>query len=163
MLEFELQDRPATLLAYKPGTEKFGGTEIPKTELVISCLLDADVLAFFEPTLESFLFNKNSIVDLAGDTMPLRDPHMVYPLKRDEAMTGATVLISYGIGDPMRLADSNVNTFLLTPMAGGRVAVDFHVDCKPTEAQAGKFYVLQKQPITITVEPPELKQMKAAA
>lgn len=160
MLDFALENKPATLEDFKPRTEKFGGSKQPATDLLISCPLDADILAVFEPTLKSFLFSEDGL-DLAGG-MPLRDANAVYPLERAEEMTGAEVKIGYGLGE-MIFQDAKVNQFRLTPMPGGAVVVGFRVQCKPSEQQAGKLYLLQEQPITITVEPMELPVLKAAA
>lgn len=163
MLELELEKQTANLVDFDPKTKKFGGGKVPYAVLAVSCTLSADVLANFSPTLKAMLFDEKGPKDLAGDTMPLRDPHMVYPLDRDEEMTGATVMIDVGIGDPMRFADVVVKDFQLTPLPGGFVVVAFKVHCEPNEAQVGKLYMMQEQPITITLEPMELPKMQDAA
>lgn len=162
MLEFELEGATATLENFNPRVEKAGPEKVPAADLKISCARSADVLAHFEPTLKAFLFNDKGPRDLA-DGLPLRDPHMVFPLARDEEMTGATVKIDFGIGEPMVFADAKVNQFRLTPQEGGSVIVGFRVQCKPNELQAGKLYTMQEKGITISVEPAELPEMEDAA
>lgn len=163
MLDFELSDAIATLEGFKSKPEKFGGTKIPAAELTISCNLDADVLAFFSPTLRAHLFDTEGPKDLAGG-MAVRYAHLDYPLGLDNEMSGATVSIGYGIGEPMRFADATLNQFGITPMNGGAVVVFFRVQCKPTEQQAGRLHMLNEQPITITVEPMDVGgELKDAA
>lgn len=163
MLELELEDKPAILEAFKSKPEKMGGTKIPAAELMVSCSLDADVLAFFSPTLREHLFDTEGSKDLLGDVAQVRYPHLDYPLGLDNEMSGATVSIGYGIGSPMRFTEARLNQFGITPMNGGAVVVFFRVQCKPTEQQAGRLHMLNEQPITITIEPMELPTMKAAA
>jgi hypothetical protein len=161
MLSLELTAVPATLENFNSRTEKIGPDKVPAADLKFSCPQSADVLAFFSPTLKAWLFDEKSI-DLAGG-MALRDSHMIYPLARDEEMTGATVTLDYGVGDKMVFADAEINQFRLDPMNGGMVIVGFRVQCKPTEQQAGRLYMLQEKPVTITITPAELPKMKEAA
>lgn len=162
---FELTEAAATLSNLNTRTEKQGKGKptVPACDLRLSADLTPDVLAFFEPTLKAHLFNQNA-VDLAGDAMQLRDPHMIYPLKRDESMKGATVLIHYGVDKPMEFEEANVKDFAITPKNGGTVRVEFTVQCKPdAHKQLPHLYILQSQAVTVTVRPPELAEMKAAA
>lgn len=161
MLDFALSKATATLENFNTRTEKSGPDKVPAADLKISCVRSADILAHFSPTLKAMLFNEDGPRDLA-EGMQLRDPHMVYPLARDEEMTGATVSIDYGVSKPMEFADAKVNQFRITPMEGGSVIVGFRVQCKPDEKQAGKLYMLQEQGITLTIVPAALPEMKAA-
>jgi hypothetical protein len=162
MFEFELTAVPGTLENLNPRIEKEGKEKKPAADLRLSVSQSADILAHFSPSLKAFLFNENGPRDLA-DGLPLRDPHMEYPLGRDEEMVGATVKLEYGVGEPMVFADAKVNQFKITPMAGGSAIVGFRVQCRPTEIQIGKLYLLQEQAVTLTVEPPEQKKLADAA
>lgn len=162
MLDFKLTNAAATLENFNTRTEKSGPDKVPAADLKISVVQGADVLGLFSPKLKEMLFDEKGPRDLA-DGMPLRDPHMVYPLARDEEMTGAEVAIEFGVGKAMVFADAKVNTFRLTPMEGGSVIVGFRVQCRPDEKQAGKLYMLQEQGITISVTPAKLPEMKDAA
>jgi hypothetical protein len=104
MLELELDKVVATLVNFNPRAEKNGKERVPAADLSIRVARDADVLAYFAPTLKSMIFDHAGPRDLA-EGMPLRDKHMVYPLKRDEEMTGATVTIDYGVKETIELAD----------------------------------------------------------
>jgi hypothetical protein len=90
--------------------------------------------------------------DLA-QTVPLRDSHMVFPHGRDEELVGAIVTVAYGVGSPMRFADARVNQFKLTPHPGGVVIIQCRVQCRPSEQQIGKLYLLQSRAVTLTIEP----------
>jgi hypothetical protein len=162
MLRLELDKVTATLQSFNPYTEKSGPDDVPAASLRISAALTPDVLAFFEPTLKSRLFNLDGPRDLA-DGLPVRDPHMVYPLKRDEEMVNAKVSIEYGVNKPVALDDVKIKDFHITPNEGGTVILAFTVLCKPdAEHQVPKLYKLQRQGITISVEPAELAEMQAA-
>lgn len=160
MFNLELEGVSATLENFNTRTEKVGDNKVPAADLKISCPRDAGVLVYFSPTLRSMLFDEKGPKDLA-DGVELRDPHMVYPLQRDEELVGAEVDIDFGIGQPMKFTDCKVNGFRLTPYAGGSVIVGFRVQCRPDEKQAGKLYTLQEQGITITVRPPQQQEMAA--
>jgi hypothetical protein len=162
MLQLELQKATATFENFNPRVEKDGPDKVPAADLKISAPQPADVLAHFSPTLKAFYFDEKGPRDLA-EGMPLRDPHAVYPHARDEEMTGATVTIDFGVGEPMVFQDAKINTFRLTPMAGGSVIVSFRVQCRPDERQAGKLYLLQETGITISVEPAELPELNRNA
>ena len=158
MLSLELSKASATLESVNLRTEKCGPDKVPAADLKISAAQSADVLAHFSPTLKSFLFNTEGTLDLAGG-MALRDPHLGYPLSRDEEMTGATVEIGYGPGEPMAFEGAKVNAFKLTPMEGGSVIVGFRVQCRPTPEQVAKLYTLQETGIELSLEPAELPTM----
>jgi hypothetical protein len=162
MLQLELSKATATLEKVNLRTEKSGPDKVPAADLKLSCPQDAGVLAHFSPTLRSFLFGEAGPKDLA-DGVRLRDPHMQYPLARDEEMTGVTLHVGFGPGKPMKLEDCKVNAFKLTPMDGGRVIVGFRVQCRPTPEQVAKLYQLQETGVEITLEPAELPEMGKAA
>ena len=161
MLQFELTAANATLEEFKPKMKKDEGGKIPCAELVFSVPLDAEVLAFFSPKLRDFIFNEDSL-DLAGG-MPLRDPYMSLPMHREEEMGGADVKVGFGLKQVLAFESVSLDEFSLTPMAGSVVIVKFRVKCQPTESQAGALYMLQEQPITLTVSPPDSESMLEAA
>ena len=160
MLQLDLNNVTATLEGINLRTEKIGPDKVPAADLKISVPTDADVLAHFSPTLKGFLFETS--IDLAGDVLSVRDPHMGYPLSRDEEMSGATVTIGYGVTQPMRFEDARLNAFKVTPMEGGSVVLGIRVQCRPSPEQVGNLYQLQETGITLTIEPAELPEMKAA-
>ena len=161
MLRLELSKVTATLENLNLRMEKSGEGKVPAADLKISAAQSADVLANFSPTLKSFLFHTDGTLDLAGG-MALRDPHLQFPIGRDEEMTGATVKIGFGVGEPMKFEDAKVNTFKLTPMDGGSVIVGFRVQCRPTPEQVAKLYTLQETGIELSLTPAELPAMKDA-
>lgn len=162
MLELELDKVTATLENINLRTEKAGPDKVPAADLKITCARSADVLAHFSPSLRGFLFDENGPKDLA-DGVQVRDPHLGYPLSRDEEMTGSTVQIGYGVDSPMRFEDAKVNAFKITPIDGGSVILGFRIQCRPTPEQVGKLYQLQETGIELTLEPMELPAMKDAA
>jgi hypothetical protein len=163
---FELSKAVATLVNLNTRVEKAGAggkDKTPACDLRISTAQSPDVLAFFEPTLKQHLFNDAGPRDLA-DGLPLRDPHLVYPLKRDEEMTGARVSIDYGVSETIDLEDCKLKDFAITPMQGGTVIVAFTVQCKPDAFKDLPYlYQLQEQGITLSVTPAELPTMAEAA
>lgn len=161
MLQLEFTKVTATLENLNCRTEKIGPDKVPAADLKVSLSGSADVLAFFSPTLKALLFD--AAQDLAGETMRLRDSHMVYPLQRDEEMSGASVMIDFGLGDPMTFPDAKVNQFRITPVDGGSVTLGFRVQCKPDEKQIGVLYTMQERGITFTLTPAELPTMAEAA
>lgn len=163
MLRLALTAATATLVNFNPSTEKSGQDDIPFSALRISVAMGAEVLNYFAPGLKDFLFNEHAPRDLA-EGLALRDPHMVFPLKRDEEMDNVFVSIDYGVDKPIALPESKLKDFQLTPNAGGTVVVAFTVICKPdAEKHVPKLYVLQRRGITITVTPAELATMAEAA
>lgn len=158
MLRLELSAVTATLESVNLRTEKHGPDKVPAADLKISAAQSADVLANFSPTLKNFLFHTEGTLDLAGG-FALRDAHLVYPIARDEEMTGATVKIGFGVGEPMAFDDAKVNAFKLTPMDGGSVIVGFRVQCRPTPEQVAKLYTLQETGIELSLVPAELPTM----
>src|SRR5574343_65612 len=131
MLSLELSKVNATLENVNLRVEKAGQDKVPAADPKISVPESADVLAHFSPTLKAFLFDEEGPKDLA-EGMRLRDPHLGYPLSRDEEMTGATVKIG------------------------------FRVQCRPTPEQVAKLYQLQESGVEFTLEPMPLPAMKAA-
>lgn len=162
MLALELTEARAILEKFKPDVKKGADGKVPCAELTISCPCDnPGVLAFFSPDLREILFSAEA-ADLAGGPQ-LRDPDMVFPIQRAEEMGGATFQIHLGIGEPVTFEDSAIGNFLISPVSGGAVILAFRVKCQPTEKQAGQLYMLQEQPITISVSPSELATMPEAA
>lgn len=155
MFQFTLTNAPATLENFNPHTEQNGPEKVPATDLTIKVVCSAEQLKYFEASLDSMLFDMTAPRDLA-DGMPLRDPHMVYPLHRDEEMTGAVAKIGWGVGDPMQFGEAKLNKFKLEPMAGGSVIIIFHLHIKPDMTQAGQLYMLQARVIDLSIVPPEL-------
>jgi hypothetical protein len=161
MLRLEFTNQTGTFEHFNPRTEKDGQDKVPAADLKISCPMPPDVLAHFRPDLKHTLFVVDK--DLAGEVLRVRDPHIQYPIARDEEMTGATVSIDFGIGDPMVFDDAKVNSFRITPSDGGTVYLQFRVQCRPTQDEGGKLYWLQEKGITFSLEPGELPEVAKAA
>lgn len=158
MLQLKFKGATATLENVNLRTEKSGQDKIPAIDLKITCAQGADVLSNFTPTLKALLFDENGPKDLAGG-VSIRDPHLGYPLVRDEEMTGATVTIGYGVGAPMVFQDAKVNSFRLTPHDGGTVIIGFRVQARASKEQVGNLYEMQETGIEFTLEPAELPTM----
>lgn len=158
LLALQLSAAPAVFSNFNTRTEKSGPDEVPAADLEFTVNQSADVLAFFSPTLKSYLFDEKSL-DLA-EGMALRYPNLHYPLSFDREMTGATVKIETGVGKPMEFADVKVNKIRITPMTGGAVQLQIRVQCKPDEKQAGRLYMMQgSKTITLSIDPAELATM----
>ena len=159
MLALEIVSPSATLESLNLRTEKCGPDKVPAADMKISFPTSADVLAHFHPDLKNSMFTTGP-KDLLGDTgLAVRDNHMQFPIGRDEEMTGATVKIGYGVGEPMVFQEAKVNSFRLTPQDGGSVVVAFRVQCRPSPEQVAKLYTLQETGVELTLEPCELKTL----
>lgn len=171
MLELKLDKIDAMYTHFNGRTEREGDKDIPAADLKVTAYLPATVLEQFRTGLKDMLFKHDTLEgtlfagdeDVAKQGLVVRDPHMVYPLERDEEMTGATVSIDFGIGDPMVFGGVKVNSFKLTPRDGGSVVVDFRVQCRPDQDQGGKLYWLQKRSITFSLTPMEPPKLAEAA
>jgi hypothetical protein len=163
MLQLEIDERDAIILQFNPGMKalKGAGVRQPVTVLRMTVTLDADVLAFFEPTLKDHYFVHGAVDLIEG--LVLRDRNEVFPHERNEEMSGAKVRLGTGLGPAMEFPDADLSKFKLSPADGGMVVIVFDVEIKPDETQAGRLYMLQEQKVVLTVEPRELPEMKAAA
>lgn len=157
MLRLELEKTNGVLLSFKPDIDDAG----PIGTIKITTVQEADALAFFEPTLKAFYFNKDGPRDIA-DGLPLRDPHAVYPHKRDETMGGCILKVGFGLGE-MVFASAELDDFHLTPKAGGMVVIEFRAKIRYDEIKAGKLCMLLDKTFELSIEPVELKEMKNAA
>lgn len=153
LIELEFDGVEAVLASLNTRTEKSGSDDIPAADINIECVRDADVLAFFSPTLKADFFSDQSL-DLAG-AVSLRHPELEGPLKLDGEMSGASVQVHTGIGDAMELEACTVHKFKFTPFEGGMVALQFQISWQARGAQVARLYEQQKQKITLTIEPME--------
>lgn len=162
MLQLELTKASAVLENFNPRTEKNGPDRVPATTLRFTSAQGADVLAHFSPTLRDAMFVEDS--DLAGATLRVRDPHTIWPMRRDESMTGATVEIAYGVGKPIALTECEIKDFSLTPNDGGTVQLSFNVNCKPdADKDIPKLYKMMAQACELTLIPVELPELGGEA
>lgn len=162
MLRLTLDKAKAFLQSLNLRVEKHGEANVPAADLDLSIPRSADVLAEFAPTLKAFIFDENGPRDLA-EGIPIRDKHFRYPLHRDEEMTGATVRVAYGVGEPMVFADAKVSKFRITPHEGGAVVIECRVQCRPAPEDVAKLYGLQQAEIEVSLEPAELPKMAEAS
>lgn len=160
-MQFELEKQNATLENFAPRQETRGSDKSPAADLKLSVNMPNDVLAQFAPSLRSALYWKAGVNDLANVTHEapnLRHPKMS-GFKWSDEVVGACVTISHGIGGPSDLTfeGCKVGSFRVEPQEGGTVLIDFRVQCKPDEHQAGKLYLLQGTAVELTVTPPAVE------
>jgi hypothetical protein len=163
MLQLEIEDTDAVLQKFKPDMEKLKGSSVkkPVAVLTLSMTLEADALAFFEPTLKDRYFVTGAYDLIEG--LVLRDRNDVFPHDRNEQMFGARVKLGTGLGPAMEFAESSIDGFKLSPVDGGFVVLVCDVKVEPDETQAGRLYMLQEQKVVLTIEPRELPEMRHAA
>ena len=162
MFSLELNAATATLEKFVSRKETHGAERRCAATLKMSTAQSADVLAHFHPDLKDKMFKVGS-PDLLGDrAMVKRDPNCVYPEARDEEMFGAEMRIAYGVGPALVFPDCALTDFRLTPMDGGTVVIVFNVHTICDEVMGGKLHVLNEEGITLTIEPAELPEIKAA-
>lgn len=159
MLRLELKAAKATLEVLTTRTEKNGQDDVPASTLKFSVPRTAEVLDFFGPTLKGDIFDFNGPKDLASG-VSIKNAHLNWPQGTDQEMTGAEVSVSFGIGEPMKLADCQAKGFKWTPHDGGIVILEFSVNCKPDAwKDIPRLYLQQKREVDISLTPAELPTM----
>lgn len=162
MFQFDVKNTKAMIEGFDPDTKKeASGGLVPIAKLKLSMRLQSESLKFLGGELEEHYFNPDATCDLAMG-LQLRDSNEVFPHKRGETMAGATAQIDYGLGT-MHFVDAIVQDVTIHPMAGGMVIWRFTLEVRPDEVQAGKIFFLQKQEVTVGIQPAELKQLGLAA
>ncbi len=163
MLQLKLQGVNAVLENKNDRTEKHGDIDEPALTLKFSAALPATtLLPSFSPDLFAQMFTKTQ--DLGGDVLAIRDTHIVYPMKRTEEMSGATLEIDSSVDPekPMKITGCTIDGFSLEPMEGGTVILKFNVGFVGHGEHSQWLYEHQKQEMVIKITPAELPDMGAA-
>lgn len=140
--------------------------ENPGVKLTIGEInLPADALAHFDGALRSFLFDRVPAKqgELNGmETEKLtRAGTRVGTLKWKETFAGHTLVIERGTGgrSNLNLADCEISGIRLTPKDGGSCTMKANFEAGDASEQLfGKLAKLKSCEITITLQPPEVKQ-----
>ena len=163
LLSLTLTKAPAKLRNLNTRTEKQGKKVfVPAADLKFELNSAAAILDAFSPTLLNQFFDSAQTLDLAGG-MALRENNIVYPVSHSGEMNECEIVISNGVAAVMTLKDAKVNSFKITPIKGGSVKLEFRVQCRPDEAQAGRLYMLQESDIELSITPPTLADIEKAA
>jgi hypothetical protein len=158
MLRLELTNVPAFLANFNPRAEKNGEETRPAADLALQVNIAAsDVLPYFAPTLNHFLFDEKGTRDLA-DGLPRRFTALP-SIHWDDEMTGATFSLHHGVGKPIVFEDAKVNKFVIEPVDGGSIKLSLRVQVHPDEKQAGKLSQLIQSDVEISLQPGELPTM----
>lgn len=163
LLRLTLAKAPAKLKHLNTRTEKQGKKGfVPAADLRFELNSSADILASFSPTLKDQFFDSAQTLDLAGG-MALRENNIVYPVSHSGEMSECGVIIGNGVAAVMELNDAKVNAFKITPIKGGSVKLEFRIQCRPDEKQAGALYMMQESEIELSIEPPSLADIEKRA
>lgn len=94
------------------------------------------------------------VTDLEAPSV-LKYPKMS-PFSYDMEGTGYTLLVDYGLGgaSDIELIDAKVDSFAISPLEGGTVAIKFNVAVHPEALDVGRLCEMQKRDIDITLTAP---------
>lgn len=166
-MKLAFEKRRAILSGVSPRAEITDEELTPAADLRFDFVFPNDVLAEFDPALKSALywFDESRAADLAeqgkkdepGFLPHLRFPNLKAPLRWDDELVGARVVIDVGIGarGAIVLEATRVDSFALEPRDRGVVGVSMRVQAKPDERQFGRLAMLVKHEVEVTVSPPE--------
>ena len=151
----------ATLKTFTPRTERHGEDEVSAASLGLKIVGANTLLDLLQPGLRDMLYKSVEGQDqLPGmpEVTPLLRAKGGESVKRAACFEGWTRKIDHGAdeGDPFVIGGSKCDKFVVTPIEGGSVELDFRVGSSDIdEAEAGWLYGHQKQDITITLHAPE--------
>lgn len=156
---FELETTRARLVHINPRTEKHGDQDVPAADVRIQVIQGNGILALFAPTLRNSLYETDtSDGQLEGveALTKLRYPGLIERLRLNTKLTGAEVVIGFGLGDSsdINLDTVDVDGFAVELMEGGSVSLTFRVKTTATGEQIKKLYEVLGGEIDITVTPP---------
>ena len=165
-MKLSFQKQKMMLANFNARSELHGEEREPAGDLKLEASLPNDVLVEFHPALRSLLYyyDDQRGADLADqakkddpDYLPhLRMPSLGGPLKWNEEMAGAEVVISIpGTKTEIVLQDAKVNAFSLEPRDGGTVDISLRVQAHPDEKQCGKLCGLIQSEVEVSITPRE--------
>lgn len=155
---FDLDKKTCTLDHINIREEKHGEDNVLAIDLKLTGKFDGDILAEFGPELRHSMFKKaesGDLVDQVSDApTALRFPRMVQPLRFDDEIIGASVMLAYGIGN-IKLETCDINNFKVECNEGGTVQVTFRVQAKPSGDQLAKISMMLGTPVEVSIANPE--------
>lgn len=150
--------QPAKIKHLNCRVEKQGKKEfVPAADIRFQFTTHLAVLDAFSPALKDALFEN----DMVGPVPRASD--LVYPLELAGEMNECTVVVDSGVteGGQMSFIDAKVNSFKITPLKGGTIEVSCRVQCRPTQDQIGRLYVLQEKVADLSFQPAEAREPAA--
>lgn len=123
----------AKIAHVKHRLEKHGGEDVPAVDIKILYRASNDVLAHFSDTLKPSLYWLNEsvqgqVIRDANYLPNIKNPKIA-PLKWRDEYENVTFRIHHGVRDEddMVFVEANVDSFVITPMEGGSVTIEFSV------------------------------------
>jgi hypothetical protein len=158
---FELAKQQVKLIKASTPMENHGKDFKLACVLTIEAAVTNKHLSMFSPDLCNSLYRmaeKDDTADLVTPTdspTVLRFPKMS-PFTYDWEGSGYELVVDYGLGgaSDMKFADAKVDSFTISPMEGGTVAIRFNVIVHPEALDTGRLCEKQKQNIDITLTAP---------
>jgi hypothetical protein len=144
-MTFELTTPTTARLAHvNMRTEKHGEDDATAIDLKFTMAAANDALAMFHPRLrEALYFNRDGeqgqeSVEGVPPALPNRLFPSMAPIAWDTELSGATVIVDYGLGGESNITfgDCRVNAFKLAPIEGGSVEITFRVQTSDIPAGA---------------------------
>lgn len=142
-------------------SEIHGDERTPAYDLKFQANCPSDILLEFHPRLRAALFQKPTNPDLADQGAEDALSELVFPLmepfKYAYECESYHLTVGYGIGgkSDIKLGDVKVDKFKFTPLAGGRVQIDYRCIVHPETKNVGKLGELIQQEVEIKLIPPE--------
>lgn len=164
-MQLELTKVKALLVNVNPRAELHGEEPKPAGDLQIHLDTSNDNLAMFHPALKSLLYHWDE--QMGGDLVDVAQkdkdkhyaPHVripkMAPIKYDDEVIGAKVIVHYGVKSEIALDLCKVGPFKIEPKQGGTVSLSFRIQAHPDEKQFGKLCSMVGNDIEITVESPK--------
>lgn len=160
---FQLEAVTGKLVHINPRTEKHGDQEVPAADLKVQVIESNGMLSMFHPTLRSMLYEKdeqNEQLEGVESLTKRRYGSLIERLRLDHKLTGAEVVIGFGLGgaSDIDLDTVDVDGFSVEIMEGGSVCLTFRVKTRATGEQIKRLYEVLGGEIDITVTPAIDKQ-----
>lgn len=160
---FQLEAVTGKLVHINPRTEKHGDQEVPAADLKVQVIESNGMLSMFHPTLRSMLYEKdeqNEQLEGVESLTKRRYGSLIERLRLDHKLTGAEVIIGFGLGgeSDIDLDTVDVDGFSAEIMEGGSVCLTFRVKTRATGDQIKRLYEVLGGEIDISVKPAMDKQ-----
>jgi len=157
-MPFDLTDQMVTLNSVTPRTETHGEDRVFAISLGFKLSGPNTLLDRLSAALRPMLYRgdegQEDIPGVEASTPYLRLPG-VEQLNIRGQLTGWTLTVGYGIGEPMKIGDAKVDKFRVVPHHDGIVDILFRVGSSDIDAtEAGRLCSQLSQEITISLAAP---------
>lgn len=167
-MKLEFKNQAALLVHFNGRSEVHGDEREEAADIKFRITTENKVLDQLHATLKHALYFHDTanpgrdLMDKAMEDNPEHVPHRRFiplesPLRWKDEMTGGRLIIHHGLGgrSDLILPDIKVNKVAVFAKDGGTVELEFRVQGKPDEKQAGRLYKMIQRECEITLEAPK--------